>query len=308
MTEPSRVLIVGVTGYIGRHIAKASLALGHPTFLLVRPEIASDIRKVEIIISLKISGARILEGSIHDHASLLVALRQVDVVISAVAENRLLEQLKLIEAIKEVGTIKRFLPSEYGMDPDRMVHCLPPAGNIFSDKRQIRRAVEAAGIPFTYFSANCFAGYFLAGFAQYARFLPPKDSLLIYGDGNTKVIWVYEGDVGTYIIKTIDDPRTVNKTLYLRPPANILSQIEVVSIWEKTSGKVLEKKFISEHEWLKQTEEEPDVEKKIVMGHLHEIFYNGVLYNFEADRDAEVAALYPEVEYMNVEAYLRRLA
>lgn len=55
-----------------------------------------------------------LQGSLDDHNSMVSALKQVDVVVSAVAGNHLrhavLEQLKLIEAIKEVGTIKVCLP------------------------------------------------------------------------------------------------------------------------------------------------------------------------------------------------------
>ena len=53
-----------------------------------------------------------------------------------------------------------------------------------------------------------------------------------------------------YTIKTIDDPRTLNKTLYLRPPQNILSQREVVEIWEKLIGKQLQKSSIFKEEFL----------------------------------------------------------
>lgn len=54
-----------------------------------------------------------------------------------------------------------------------------------------------------------------------------------------------EDDVATYTIKTVDDPRTFNKTLYLRPHKNILSQNELVEKWEKLSNKTLEKVHIS---------------------------------------------------------------
>lgn len=59
-----------------------------------------------------------------------------------------------------------------------------------------------------------------------------------------------EDDVGMYTIKTIDDPRTLNKTVYLRPPENVLSQIQLVEIWEKLSGKKLEKVTISQEDFL----------------------------------------------------------
>ena len=63
-------------------------------------------------------------------------------------------------------------------------------------------------------------------------------------------IYVSEDDIATYTIKTIDDPRTLNKTLYLRPPQNILSQREVVQIWEKLIGKELNKSSLSKEEFL----------------------------------------------------------
>lgn len=64
------------------------------------------------------------------------------------------------------------------------------------------------------------------------------------------VIFMDEDDVATYTIKTIDDPRTLNKTLYLRPPDNILSQRQLVEKWEEMLGKRLEKITISGEDFL----------------------------------------------------------
>ena len=59
-----------------------------------------------------------------------------------------------------------------------------------------------------------------------------------------------EDDVATYTIKTINDPRTLNKTVYLRPPENILSQRELIEKWEKLIRKKLEKSTISQEDFL----------------------------------------------------------
>lgn len=64
------------------------------------------------------------------------------------------------------------------------------------------------------------------------------------------VVFMDEDDIATYTIKTIDDPRTLNKTVYLRPAENILSQRQLVEMWEKLSGKKLEKVHISEEDFL----------------------------------------------------------
>ncbi|KAJ7554221.1 hypothetical protein O6H91_06G131600 [Diphasiastrum complanatum] len=299
-----RVLVVGGTGRIGQYISRASVDQGYPTFILTRSALGSDTRKSELIQSLKDSGAVIVEGSLDNHESLLSALRQVDVVISSLAESNLLDQLKLVEAIKEVGTIKRFLPSEYGTDPDRVLHALEPAQQIFGPKRQVRRAIEAAGIPYTYVSSNCIACFFLPGLAQYGIFTPPEDEVAIYGDGNTKVIWVDERDSATYAMKAIDDPRAINKTLYIRPPANILSQNEVVEIWERKIGKTLEKTTITEEDILTRIQD-GEFPVNVELAIFHVIFYKGALYNFDIGPDAlEASELYPEVTYTSADSYL----
>ncbi|KAK6137245.1 hypothetical protein DH2020_029016 [Rehmannia glutinosa] len=253
----SRVLVVGGTGYIGRRLVKASLAEGHPTYILRRPEIGLDIDKLQILMEFKRQGARLIEGSFSDHRSLVEAVKQVDVVICAMSgvhfrSHNLLLQLKLVDAIKEAGNIKRFLPSEFGLDPAQMEHALEPGRVTFDEKMIVRKAIEEAKIPHTYVSANCFGGYFVGNLSQMETLLPPKHKVLIYGDGNVKAVFMDEDDIATYTIKSIDDPRTLNKTLYLRPPENILSQRELIEKWEKLSGNTLEKITISKQDFLAQ--------------------------------------------------------
>lgn len=306
--ERIRVLIIGGTGYFGRRLVKASLALGHETHVLYRAQAASDINKVETLISFKSKGAHLVEASIDNHRSLVNAVKRVEVVISAMGSEGLREgQLKVIEAIKEAGTIKRFLPSEFGMDPDRMEHAIYPGNEVFSDKRAVRRAIEAAGIPYTYVSANCYAGYFLASLAQMEHFMPPRDgSLTVYGDGNKKVIWVDEDDIATYTLSTINDPRTLNTTLYLRPPANVLSLNEVVAVWERLIGKSLQKQNINEEQWLQAMNGAP-YQLQVVMAHIYQIFFRGDLdFEITASEGLDSSELYPQVKYVTVEEYLQR--
>ena len=82
--------------------------------------------------------------------------------------------------------MQRFLPSEFGTDPSRMEHALEPGRITFDEKMEVRRAIEAASIPHTYISANCFAAYFGPNLAQIGTLLPPKEKVRVYGDGNVK--------------------------------------------------------------------------------------------------------------------------
>ncbi|KAL0331014.1 UNVERIFIED_CONTAM: Bifunctional pinoresinol-lariciresinol reductase [Sesamum angustifolium] len=307
----SKVLIIGGTGYLGKRLVKASLGQGHQTYVLSRPEIGLDIDKVEMLVSFKMLGAHLVPGSFTDYASLVQAVKLVDVVVCAISgvhmrSHSILLQLTLVQAIKEAGNVKRFLPSEFGTDPARGAKATEPGKVTFEDKMVVRKAIEEAGIPFTYVSANCFAGYFVGGLCQFGKILPPRDSVVIHGDGNTKAIYVAEDDIATYTIKTIDDPRTLNKTLYIRPPLNILSQRQVVQTWEKLIGKELHKTTISKQDFLASMKS-LDYAQQVGLCHYHDVLYEGCLTNFEiGEHGEEASSLYPEVKYTTVEEFLKR--
>jgi len=306
----SKVLVVGGTGYIGKRIVKASLAQGHITYVLQRREMGLDIDKIQMLLSFKKQGARLIQGSFSDHQSLVDAVKQVDVVICTMSgvhfrSHNILLQLKLVDAIKEAGNIKRFIPSEFGTDPSRMGHALEPGRVSFDEKMRVRRAIEDAKIPFTYVTANCFAGYFAGNLSQMGTLLPPRDKVTIYGDGNVKVVYMDEDDVALYTIKTIDDPRTLNKTLNIRPPENILSQRELVEKWEKLIGKELQKISFSQEDFLASMKG-LDFASQVGVGHFYHFFYEGCLTNFEIGEEGEEASeLYPDVKYTRMDEYLK---
>ncbi|KAJ0815802.1 putative oxidoreductase [Helianthus annuus] len=280
----SKILVVGGTGYIGKRIVKASLAQGHPTYILMRREIGFDIEKVQMLLSFKKQGARLVEGSFSDHQSLVDAVKQVDVVICTISgvlyrSHNILLQLKLIDAIKEAGNIKRFLPSEFGMDLSRMGHALDLGQETF-DKMNIRKAIEEAGIPYTYISANCLWELFL-----------------VFND---------EDDVATYTVRTFDDPRMLNKTLYIRPQENILTHNQLVETWEELNNKTLEKVHISAQDFLASMKD-VDIALQGAVARIYHIYYEGCLMNFEiGEGGGEASKLYPDVRYTRVHEYLQR--
>ncbi|KAK6131204.1 hypothetical protein DH2020_035052 [Rehmannia glutinosa] len=304
MGEKSKILIIGGTGYIGKFIVEASAKSGHPTFALFRESTISDPVKGKIVEGFKNSGVTILTGDLHDHESLVKAIKQVDVVISTVGQFQLADQVKIIDAIKEAGNVKRFFPSEFGNDVDRS-RAVEPAKSTFEIKAQIRRAIEEQGIPYTYVSSNYFAGYSLPTLAQPGATAPPRDKVVILGDGNAKAVFNDERDIGTYTIKSVDDPRTLNKILYIKPPKNIYSFNELVALWEKKIGKTLEKEFVPEEQLLKQIQESP-IPVNIILSINHSIFVKGdqTYFEIEPSFGVEASELYPDVKYTTVEEYL----
>ncbi|XP_074286175.1 phenylcoumaran benzylic ether reductase POP1-like [Silene latifolia] len=306
MAEKSKILVIGGTGYIGKFIVEASAKAGHSTFALVRNETLSSPAKASIIDNFKSLGVHLLTGDVYDHESLVKAIKQVDVVISTVGYFVLADQVKIIDAIKEAGNVKRFFPSEFGVDVDR-TSAVEPAKSAFSVKAGIRRAVEAAGIPYTYVSANNFAGLFLPSMSQPGATSPPRDKIVILGDGNPKAVFNKEEDIATYTIKAVDDPRTLNKTLYIKPSGNTISFNELVSLWEKKIGATLEKIYVPEDQVLKNIQDSPPP-TNVFLAIGHAVFVKGDQTNFEIEPSfgVEASELYPDVKYTSVDEYLNQ--
>lgn len=63
-------------------------------------------------------------------------------------------------------------------------------------------------------------------------------------------VFVKEIDAAAFTISAVDDPRTLNKAMYLRPAGNVYSMNELVEVWESKIGKELEKVYVSEEELL----------------------------------------------------------
>ncbi|KAJ4837736.1 Isoeugenol synthase 1, partial [Turnera subulata] len=278
--EKSRILIFGATGYLGKYMVKASLSLGHQTFAYVRPiKPDTDPAKLQLHKELESSGVTVFQGELNEHDKLVAAIKQVDVVISTLAVPQHLDQVKIIDAMKEAGNITRFVPSEFGNEVDRESQkALPPFEALLENKRKIRRATEAAGIPYTYVAANSLAVYFV--------------DYLLHPQENRD-----EEDAAIYTVRAATDPRVANRVIIYRPPGNIATQLELISYWEKKTGKPLKRVHVPEEELVKLSETLPFPDN-IPVSILHNIFVQGEEMSFElTEDDLEASKLYPDHKY-----------
>ena len=55
----SKILVIGGTGYIGRFVAGAAVAAGHPTYVLIRHAIVADPNRAQRIQHMKDAGVHI---------------------------------------------------------------------------------------------------------------------------------------------------------------------------------------------------------------------------------------------------------
>ncbi|XP_024025034.1 isoflavone reductase homolog PCBER [Morus notabilis] len=305
-TEKSRILLIGGAGYTGKFIVEASAKAGHETFAFVRVPTLSNPAKANTVNKFKSLGVRFVYGDLYDHQNLVKAIKQVDVVISTVGHDHLPDQVKIIAAIKQAGNVKRFFPSEFGNDVDRM-DGVEPAKTLYATKVKIRRAIEAEGIPYTYVSSNFCFGVFLSNLAQLGATAPPRDKVVIDGDSSCAAIFNKEEDVATYTIRAVDDTRTLNKVLYIRPPGNIYSLNELVLLWEKKIGKTLEREYILEDKLLKNIQDN-SVPVDMKLSVRHSIFVLGGHTNFKIEPSfgVEASELYADVKYTTVDEYLNQ--
>ncbi|KAK1354555.1 hypothetical protein POM88_047811 [Heracleum sosnowskyi] len=97
----SKILVFG-----GTSVVNASVSAGHHTFVYIRPTKPGDLSKLELLKKIQAMGVTIFQGELDEHAKLVEVLRQVDTVIVTLGVPLYMEQLKIIEAMKEASNIK----------------------------------------------------------------------------------------------------------------------------------------------------------------------------------------------------------
>jgi len=116
---PSKILIFGGTGTIGRYITSSILSSKpnfKQVFLFTSPNTASS--KAPLLSKWKSSGLSVIEGDITNpkDVSAAYASTGADTVVSAVGRGVIDAQIELLRLAEESGTVQWFLPSEYGTD------------------------------------------------------------------------------------------------------------------------------------------------------------------------------------------------
>ncbi|TKY49832.1 Isoeugenol synthase 1 [Spatholobus suberectus] len=222
MERKNRILIFGGTGYIGKYIVKASVSLGHPTLVYTRLlNSQTPPSKTQLCEEFNSMGVTLVQGEL-EHDQILAVIKQVDIVICALAYPQTMEQLKIIDAIKVAAVLN------------------------------------------------------------------------------------YEEDVGMYTVKSANDPRTRNRVVIYRPPKNIISQNELISLWEQKCGHTSRKAFISEEEIVNRSQSLPPPHN-IPVSILHSVFVRGDLVAFEiGEDDLEASQLYPDYNYTSIDQLLDR--
>lgn len=238
-------LVLGATGYIGSIVTEHLSASGVKTAALVRdPQgLRGDNVRLKRLTKLKHAGVQLLEGSLQqDTAQLVQTLQGYDTVVSFLQVDVIDDELKLVEACKQAGTIKRIFPSfwggEYPLQGKLANPLVASTMERMNVKEDVMKVVRKSGIDYTIVINDLFHGWSLPAFGSLAApGSPVPKQATIYGDGNTRGYVTAEIDIAKVLVRAIADPQTANTKIVVRYQAP--TQNELVAAYEAASGRQL---------------------------------------------------------------------
>jgi uncharacterized protein YbjT (DUF2867 family) len=303
------VLIVGATGRLGRHFVTALLGYGHVVSALVRDDDSAGAQRRALLERFARSGVNLIGGALEDEASLERACRGVDAVVSCVDHrpDHLRLQANLARAAAQSGTVRRILPSQFGIDSRLYGEARVDHGDL---KRQLQAVFAASGVATTFVHANGLASDWVGCLGQLGLAEPPREEAEVYGDGMVRFSTVAPEDAARYASRALIDYRTRDRHVTITPPQNLLSQLELIALWEAKSCARLRRKFVSPNELdarISALAQEPGRRAQLAMAQLVRAAWIDGLGDGRRLPDAlELTALYPEIDYQRTGDYLDR--
>lgn len=236
MTEKkTKILIVGITGWLGNRIAHALLDQGNAAVsALVRPG-ATTPEKNKKITDLQARGLATATGDISDPASLAKACGGIEVVVSALqggAEVIIEGQRNLLAAAEAAG-VKRMIPSVFSVDLTQ----LDFQDNVNLDLRKtFNESFTSSKVAPTSVYCGGFLDVILS--PRFPMIDWEKGVMHYWGDGNQPLDYTAVSDVASYTAAAVTDSGLSGKPL--RVAGNSLTMTEMHRSLEKASGRSLE--------------------------------------------------------------------
>lgn len=227
-TRPRRVLVVGATGYIGRHVVRELVGRGHAVVCLVRRRAGVGGRMDEAATQDQLAGAELRFGDVTDPAGLPIdALggERLDAVVSCLAtrtggvkDSWLVEHranLHVLEAAKRAGAEHFVLLSAICVQKPRL--------EFQRAKLAFEQALIGSGLDYSIVRPTA---YFksLSGQVKNVRRGKP---FVVFGDGElTACKPIAEQDLARYLADCLDDPRRRNAILPIGGPGSPITPRE----------------------------------------------------------------------------------
>lgn len=234
-------LVVGATGMVGSEVCRRLVAQGKEVRALVRT--SSDPIKVS---NLRAMGVQAVLGDLRDRASLEIACKGVETVIStassmpfsyAPGENDirttdLVGEMSLVDAAR-AAKVRHFVYTSFSGNLDLDF----PLRNA---KRAVEKHLRQSSMAYTILRPSCFMEVWLSAAVGFDS---ANAKAVIYGDGSKPLSWIALGDVAAFAAASLENPAARNATLELGGPEP-LTPLQVVKIFEQARGRSFEVQFV----------------------------------------------------------------
>ena len=293
------ILLAGPTGNLGPYLVKELIAHNKDVYALIRPESMSNPEKVN---PLKALGVNLVSGDVNDPISLDHACAGMDGVISALGGGQIMQQGALLKAAKAAG-VKRFIPSEFGIDP----HAAGPgACDLFDAKAAVQQMIFDSGIDYTMIYTNGFMEFWASGLGQLGN-VATSGKVSVFGDGNVKASMIALPDIARFTVAILDDPAMVKKEV--RITANVMTQEELIAVWEKLTNTNVKRNSISveELDQIINNSTTPETFMTRVFTQLHRsVWINGDTMKVRPET-FEATRQYPDLPIKSAKMFLSKL-
>ncbi|KAJ9055953.1 hypothetical protein DSO57_1028765 [Entomophthora muscae] len=229
-TSYQNVAIIGGTGQLGQYLTREFLSQGS---FKVKVLTRTESKATELQEEFRKKGAEIIQVDYEDQGSIISALQNTHVLISALGSYDLFEnQERFINAAKEAG-VSRFIPSEFGTDVE---------GNtspFFAPKVKTREVLETSGLEYTYYINGFFIEHLLV---PHLGFDIKNSKVSIIGKGETKISVTSLNDVAKFVVGTINLPQARNNKLIITGDETTL--LDIANNAAKIKAKSIEIEYI----------------------------------------------------------------
>jgi uncharacterized protein YbjT (DUF2867 family) len=265
------ILVAGATGVLGRQICAKLREGGKPVRAMTRPTsnsaVTGELRRI---------GAEIVHADLKDSASLQAACRNVESVISTVSstlsrqEGDSIEtvdrqgQIRLIDAAKAAG-VRRF--ELISFNHQKVNACALTEAKSGAEQHLIKSKLE-----YTILRPAAFMEIWLS---PALGFDPANGKATIYGSGQNPISWISLFDVAEFAVQCLDNPAARNQIIELGGPEAV-SPLDVVRIFEQTTGRKVEVQFVPE--------EALEAQRKAATDPMQQSFASLMLYCAKGDR------------------------
>ncbi|KAK3326882.1 hypothetical protein B0H66DRAFT_589395 [Apodospora peruviana] len=234
---PSKILIIGGTGTIGRYIT-ASILRAKPPFPQVTLFTSANTAttKTAQLDKWKSEGLSVIVGDITSASDVAAAYKGVDTVISAVGRGGLHVQLELLRLAEESDSVKWFLPSEFGTDiehNDKSANEKPHQLKL-KVRKYIRENIKKLNV--TYVVTGPYFDMWVETNAKEAGgFNPETKEAYLIDDGEGKIGFCTMWDVGKFVVATLRHPEeSFGKALKVQ--SFVVTPNQVLAEYEKQTG------------------------------------------------------------------------